>query len=157
MIDSVRALIADHENRRLRVYDDKTGSIISKGSTLVGHPTIGFGRALDVKGITAAEAGYLLDDDIAECTADLTALFGDLFLNAAPPRQAALIDMRFNLGATGFRGFRHMIAAINAGNWTMASIEAMAAHWIAEVGQKRAQDDGDLLRSGEWLTQELTS
>lgn len=152
MIDSAALLITDNEKRRLRVYDDKTGIMITKGSAVFGHPTIGVGRALDVKGISTAESDYLLGNDIAECTGDLAGLFRDRFTSgASAARQAALIDMRFNLGADGFRGFRRMIAAIEGGDWDAAAAEALAPHWVAEVGSRRSTRDAVLMRSGEWI------
>ena len=48
------------------VYDDATGKPIRAGDTLIGHPTLGFGRNLSGKGIEDDEAEVMeaLERDI---------------------------------------------------------------------------------------------
>ena len=70
--------------------------------------SIGAGRNLDDKGITEEEALYLLHNDIAECRLDLVSIF-PFFPGFSVGRQWALIDLRFNLGPSRFRGFKKMI------------------------------------------------
>ena len=60
------------EGQLLTVYDDATGAAIKPGTSVKGHPTIGIGRALDVHGISAAEAAYLLGNDIDGIVAQLS-------------------------------------------------------------------------------------
>ena len=59
------------ESCRLVAYDDATGAPIKPGTTVKGHCTIGVGRALDARGISPAEAQYLLSNDIAAFTLGL--------------------------------------------------------------------------------------
>jgi GH24 family phage-related lysozyme (muramidase) len=56
-------MLEREEGLRTLVYDDATGKPIGPGSVVQGHPTIGIGRALDVNGITAVEADFLLEND----------------------------------------------------------------------------------------------
>ena len=51
-----RVVGIDDEGVRLRVYDDATGEPLHPGMTLKGHPSIGYGRALDVNGISLKES-----------------------------------------------------------------------------------------------------
>lgn len=61
-------MLRAEEGLRLTVYDDATGKPIKPGTLVKGHPTIGIGRALDVNGITEAEAEYLKANDVAKIT-----------------------------------------------------------------------------------------
>ncbi|MGB2107678.1 MAG: hypothetical protein ACPHZ5_05850, partial [Candidatus Puniceispirillum sp.] len=58
----------------------------------------------------------------------------------------ALISMAFNLGQTRLAGFRRMRAAVNDGNWSGASAEALDSYWAIQVG-RRAREIAALLRS----------
>ena len=108
-----------------------------------GKVTLGIGRNIDQnggKGITKDESTFLLLNDIAECTSDLQNLFGSETWNwMSDNRKIALIDHRFNLGPSRFRGFRRMIAAIRRGDWADAGKEAMDSKWAREdVGKVRS-------------------
>jgi lysozyme len=85
-----------------------------------GRLTIGYGRNLESRGITRDEARYLMRNDIHRCQLDLRRIFGRSFDNFNEDRQNALIDMRFNLGYKGFRGFKKFIAAIKRGDFEHA-------------------------------------
>lgn len=63
-------------------------------------------------------------------------------------RRVALLDMGYNLGETRFRGFAHMIAAVNAGNWEEAAIQAADSLWDHEVQAERSARDVGALRTG---------
>jgi lysozyme len=69
MRSELRAELCNDEKLRLVVYDDATGKPLRKGMTLEGHPTIGYGRALDVNGISVRMANAMLDEDMADCEA----------------------------------------------------------------------------------------
>jgi lysozyme len=94
---------------------------------------LGIGRNLEDKGITIDEALYLLRNDIHDCKKDLIGLFAD-WCYLSDNRKYALIDMRFNLGSAGFRTFRRMIAAVRAGEFTLAAHEMMDSRWYKQVG-----------------------
>ena len=107
-----------------------------------GRLTLGVGRNIDQsggKGITKDESTMLLMNDIAECTTDLQGIFGDQWNWMSDNRKIALIDHRFNLGPTRFRGFKRMIAAIKREDWADAGREAMDSKWAREdVGKVRS-------------------
>jgi len=102
--------------------------------------TIGVGRSIGPggKGITQSESKMLLVNDIDECMTDLQSIFRswDDFSDA---RKIALIDLRFNLGAGGFRSFKRMIAAIRARNWQLAAAEALDSRWAHQVQPSRVR------------------
>lgn len=143
------SLIKGHEGWRNFVYDDATGLPIKPGTTVVGHPSIGYGRALDVHGILPTEGDLLLENNVLDCRQDLVPIFGDRWNGFGGPRQAALLDMRYNLGPTGFRNFNRMVTALLNSDWKTAAQEALGSAWAREVGQ-RAQDDARMIESGEW-------
>ena len=113
------------EDLRLKVY-----------KCPAGYLTIGIGRNLEGRGISRAEALYLADNDINECLADLAAFAWWGALN--PVRQRALLNMRFQLGSGGFRGFRHMLAALERRDYTAAAAAARDSKWAREDSPERA-------------------
>lgn len=113
----------------------------------VGKLTIGVGRNLDDRGLSADEIDVLLANDISIARAGCRALF-PAFDGFNSKRQAGLISMAFNLGQTRLAGFRRMRAAINDGNWTGASTEALDSYWAGQVG-RCASEIAALLRSSE--------
>ena len=128
------AMLERHEGRRTHPYRDQCGKL-----------TIGVGRNLDDRGLSAEEIDMLLAHDIAIARAGCRALF-PAFDGFGQKRQAALISMAFNLGQTRLAGFRRMRAAVNDGNWTSASTEALDSYWAIQVG-RCAREIAALLRS----------
>ena len=146
-LHSALALIRYHEGLRRKVYDDATGHGIVPGAKVTGHPTIGYGRALDVRGITTDEANYLLQNDIviARAAAGQYPWFRDL----NEPRQAVIVDMIHNLGAKGFSKFRRTIRAIDQGDYERAAVEMLSSLWAEQVG-KRATHLAGIMVTGTW-------
>lgn len=139
--DPIAGMLIEDEGLRLKPYRCTAGKL-----------TIGVGRNLDDVGISQDEAMLLLDNDLNACRNDLRGLFGgDLWDTMAVARRAALTNMRFNLGAAGFRNFVGMIAAVRAGKWSQASAEALGSKWAREdVQPSRSQRIARMLASGEW-------
>jgi lysozyme len=99
-----------------------------------GKTSIGFGRNLTDKGITKQEAKFLLRNDIFECYIDLdTLIFPEQFKTWPDELQHAMIDMRFQLGMTGFRSFKKMIAALRIDDRIAAAAEAIDSNWYKQV------------------------
>ncbi len=116
-----------HEGLKLKPYHCSAGKL-----------TIGVGRNLEERGISEDEALYLLNNDISECIADLKKLFADVneFTTLPEGVQRVLIDMRFNLGGSGFRGFKKMIKAIKEKNFARAALEMQDSKWFDQVGDR---------------------
>lgn len=133
------ALITKHEGKRLKPYTD-----------IVGKLTIGVGRNLTDTGISQAECDLLLANDIEIAAHQAAGVVGDdVFQTLCAPRQAALIDMAFNVGAQRLSLFTKLLAAIRDGNWKAAHDEALNSKWAAQVGG-RAVDIANMLLSGNW-------
>jgi lysozyme len=122
-MDLKKRLIQD-EGLRLEMYRDT-----------VGVWTIGVGRAIGRRGITEAEALYLLENDIVRVTAELTAAL-PYFVRLSAPRQHVLINMAFNLGTKGLLRFRATLAHIAAGRYAEAAAAMLQSKWAHQVGAR---------------------
>ena len=120
------------------------GEVLKAYKCTAGKTTVGYGRNLDDKGISQKEAEYLLDNDIVECIQDLATF--SYWNKLTEHQQAALIDLRFNLGAAGYRSFKIMGKALEMGDYTEAAYQLMHSKYADQVGQ-RADD------IAEWLQQ----
>ena len=113
-----------HEGERLKPYRCTAGKL-----------TIGVGRNLEDRGITAQESAYLLANDIAAEEREL--------LRALPwvagideVRQRVLLDMSFNLGIVGLLGFKNTLATIQAGDYQRAAAMMLDSRWAKQVGAR---------------------
>lgn len=111
-----------HEGERLKPYRCTAGKL-----------TIGVGRNLEDRGITAQESAMLLANDIAREEAEL--------MRALPwvgqldeVRQRVLLDMAFNLGLAGLLGFKNTLAAIQAGDYQRGATMMLDSRWARQVG-----------------------
>jgi lysozyme len=97
--------------------------------------TIGYGRNLSARGLSAAEVVILLENDIDECIRDCDQTW-PWFATLDPIRQRVLVDMRFNLGHTGLLKFTKTLAAIEAGEYELAAARLLQSLWARQVGQR---------------------
>jgi lysozyme len=109
----------------LKLYPDTEGKL-----------TIGYGRNIEDNGISAAIAEQMLSEDIIVAVADAKYIFGDAFDTASPRRQAALIEMAFNLGRLRLLNFTRMIGAVRIGDWAAAAYHAKDSKWYHQVTPK---------------------
>ena len=126
VFDKAKAQLIDHEGFKKFPYRCSEGFL-----------SIGIGRNLHSKGLSNSEVSFLFQNDFDEVFEDLVRIFGPAFHSFSQERKIALIDMRFNLGAGGFRSFKRMISAIWAGNWPKAAKEALDSKWATQVQQTR--------------------
>jgi lysozyme len=139
-LDIAEALIKRHEGLKLEVYADT-----------VGERTCGWGHNLGdtycQSPITQATADAFFESDFKVAQYTCVRLFGDKWNSFSDNRQAALLDMSFQLGYPRLSKFVHMIAACLADNWNSAADNALGSLWAEQV-HDRAQEDSDLLRNG---------
>lgn len=147
MSDASIALHKKYEGFRRFVYDDANDQPVVPGYTLIGHPTVGWGRCLDTHGILEAEADVMCANNDLDATADLQGIFVSKWAALGPVRQAALIDMRFALGGAGFREFHVMVTALLNQKWTYAARALLDSKWARQVGQ-RAKDLAQMVETG---------
>ena len=138
-MNKLQAMIARHEGLRLKPYTDTTG-----------HISIGFGRNLTDNGITMSEADIMLLNDIRQAKADAATYSWYGRLNE--PRAAVVVDMIFNLGAQGFSKFKATHRAIEAEDWEGVAEHMLDSKWAQQVG-RRAREDAEQMRTGEWVVE----
>jgi lysozyme len=114
----------------------------------VGKRTVGYGRNLDDVGIREHEAAYLLSGDITNAIQDLVTRY-PWFERLDPVRQAVLVNMGFNLGATKLAGFKNTLACIERGQYGEASKRMLDSLWAQQVG-KRAVELAAQMKTGSW-------
>lgn len=148
---AVTADLQQDEGLKLLVYDDATGKFIKPGVLVVGHPTIGYGRALDVRGITGPEAALLLAHDIPAFDTELAGVL-PWYTGLDGNRRRVLLEMAFNMGvgdsAHGLLSFHQMLDAVEAGDWVRAKANMVASHWFVQVGPRRAARLANLMLNG---------
>lgn len=131
----LKNLLVQHESYRQFPYTDTTG-----------HLTIGIGRNLSDRGVSATEALSLLDDDIQYFISKLNHLL-NFFSQLCESRQLALVDMCFNLGVQGLLQFNQMMLALESGKYDQAADEMLNSKWAQQVGE-RATTLATIMRTG---------
>lgn len=126
-----------HEGLKLRPYRCTAGKL-----------TIGVGRNLEDRGISKAEALYLLDNDIEQVTTELSRRL-PWFLDLDEPRRAVLIDMGMNMGVGGLMTFKRALAALGRGHYAEAAREMKDSNWYHQVGSRGIRLV-EQMRTGEW-------
>jgi lysozyme len=130
----VQLWIKKCEALRLQMYTDTKG-----------NPTVGWGRNMR-KPISLDEAELMFQNDFKEAVGELQLY--EWYYSQPLGVKNALINMNFNLGINKLLGFKKMIAALTAKNYTLASIEALDSLWATQVGD-RAKDVAVMLREGK--------
>lgn len=129
-----------HEGVRRKLYRDTVGKL-----------TIGVGRNLSDRGLSHDEVDVLLANDIESATQDCERSF-PWFATLDSVRQAALVNLCFNMGLPRLRTFRHALAAMAAGDYALAADEFADSRWARQVGDRAVELCGQI-RTGEWKRQ----
>lgn len=129
LLSDIQNHIIVYEGLRLKPYRCSAGAL-----------SIGFGRNLDAKGISMAEAHEMLDNDIEECFEDLSDhIFCGIWQRFPDKIKLVFVDMRYNLGYSGFRGFKAMIAAATRHDWAAVKQSMIKSKWYSQVGYRSAK------------------
>jgi len=117
-----------------------------------GKTTIGVGRNIDEDGglgLSEEEINYLLKNDIARVTSELSKEY-NWFDKLDDARRDAMIDISFNLGSTSLRLFTNALASMESGDYIMAAIEFDSSLWSKQVGS-RATELCEQIETGEYI------
>lgn len=120
-------LLKIHEGYMQKVYQCSAGVL-----------TVGYGRNLESRGLTEAEAEYLLRNDIAEADTWLEDNL-EYYKQLSTARKSALIDMYVNLGPSGLLGFKKMHKALANKDYEKASVEMLDSRWAKQVGNRSVE------------------
>ena len=117
------ASIERHEGRRRRPYKDSEGVL-----------TVGVGHNLEVeimaRSWSDSEIDRLLGGDIAAAAAGAkTLVSAAAWRELGAPRREVLVEMVFQLGRSGVRGFRRFREALEAGDYEWAAGEMLWRKW----------------------------
>lgn len=134
---NIRDQLIRDEGLQLKVYRCPAGKL-----------SVGVGRNLQDRGITQAEALYLLDNDVEDFTARLIkAMPWTQQLDGA--RFGVLVNMAFNMGVDGLTRFKQMLTAMEAGEWGRAAQELLNSVYAQQV-PGRAKRLAQQLITGDW-------
>ena len=109
-------------------YNDVTGERITDDVTSSWDVTIGWGRNIEVKGITEQEAEIMLQNDVTEVALEVSKRL-PIFDGLNGARQEALCNMAFTMGITRMLKFRRTIAALEAHDFQTAHNEILDSAW----------------------------
>ena len=117
-----------------------------------GKWSIGAGRNLEDRGITESEARHPLNNDIRISIDELTDAF-PWFTRLDETRQAAMVELHFNLGLSTLKTFTKtlgLIAEAVEGRvaWHDVGKELLDSRWADQVG-RRSQVIADMIIIGE--------
>lgn len=129
------------EGFRSYLYDDSNGKPLSRGSVIVGNPTIGYGWSVSTEPVTEELAEYILSYQVQDAYSEL--------LKAAPwvseqPQeiQQALTDMAFNLGVVGLLKFNIFLSLIKSGSYSEAADDLKGTLWASQVKSRATRIEG---------------
>ena len=132
----IREQLKRDEGLRLHAYTDTEG-----------HLTIGYGCNLD-EGITTDEADMLLTGRLRRATQAVDAGW-PWARHLSPARFGALVNMCYQMGPGGLRGFAKMLAAVEHGDYETAATEMLDSRWARQTPE-RAHRLADQMRQGAW-------
>lgn len=128
-----------------------------------GYATIGVGRNLDtnpltpdekvvcgdiLSGITKSAAFYLLRNDIDRVIKECEKNFL-IWERLDDERQYALLDMVFQLGISGVKKFKKMLAAMGVGDWKEAAKQCLDSKY-AQQTPERAKRIAKTIETGKF-------
>ena len=127
------------------------GEVLHAYADTLGFTTIGVGRLIDKRrggGISPQESAYLLNNDIARIDSDLRSRltwYGQL----DEVRQAALLNMGFQLGVAGLMEFKRSLECIRDGRFAEAETHLLNSKW-AQQTPARARRVARQIVTGDW-------
>lgn len=139
-MDVKQQLIRD-EGVKATVYQDH-----------LGFWTIGVGILVDDRkngGLLPEEIDFILENRIKILKVELANDY-PWFRHLNEPRQAALLNMRFQLGRAGLAGFKNMLARLRDERWADAETQALDSKWAKVDTPARAKRIARQLATGEW-------
>jgi lysozyme len=118
-----------------------------------GWYTIGIGRLVDKRkpgaGLRPIEMEFMLNNDIDERIDDLTRRL-PWFQDLDSIRQAALLNMSFQMGVDGLMKFKRSLALVKDRKYVEAADAMLESLW-AQQTPSRAKRVTDQIRTGQWV------
>ena len=130
----------DYERLKLRVMrhegtgPTKNGRLLPYQDT-EGVTTIGYGRNLSGRGISADEAMFFLENDLADAIADCRKLY-TWFDDLDGVRQQVVAELMFNLGMSNMQDCAPTMAYVGRGEYQIAALRMLKWKWASQVGTR---------------------
>ena len=135
------------------IYDDATGKSLGPGDTLIGHPTIGYGRNVQDRGLSQEIVESMLLKDIFEFNEILNRhLYW--FRDMPQQIQEVLLNMAFQMGFRGLTGFVKTLGYLKQKQFAEAADEMLDSQWAREDSPTRARELSNIVRSVAQAPQE---
>ena len=144
--------ISRDEGNRLKPYLDCCGEFwrdCTCTPRFKGKLTIGRGRNLEDRGITAGESFTMFHVDVQTHRNEVNECYPWAAGKLNDARYAVLVNLCYNMGIGRLMGFKKMIAAIRQENWQAAHDELLDSFYARQVGDRAHRLAGQLL-TGQW-------
>jgi len=99
-----------------------------------GHVSIGVGRNLTDNGLSDDEIEYLLENDALAAIRDASTL--PYWDSLSDTRKHIVADLVFNMGLSGWKGFRRANAALSRCDYVEAAREMQDSRWFRQTGRR---------------------
>ena len=139
---------ADREQltRDTKTAESARGPVLRAYQDTKGVWTIGYGTNLQELTIDAATAETWLTEKLQSAERECGRF--PWFAGLASRRQAALVEMVYNMGMPRLLGFTNMLQAFADGDFEWAATEALDSKWAGDVGPTRAGRIAAMIRQG---------
>ncbi len=111
-----------------------------------GKDTLGVGRNISDRGISADEAKYLLRNDIISCISELDHNFR-WWKDLSENRRIVMGDLIFNLGLSKLKQFKKFLAAMESGDYETASEELLDSRYAKQL-PNRSGRNSQIIKDG---------
>ena len=136
-------LVKDGEGLRTCTYKDTMGIRtvcygfnLERGSTaksMVESVGGDYNAVLAGGCLSQSQCSQLLDKDMASSRSCKRSIYGTLSCACA---DAVAVDLTYNLGCAGMKGFPNFIAQMKAGQWDSAANNLQSTLWCRQVGRR---------------------
>jgi len=127
------------------------GEVLTAYQDHLGFWTIGVGRLIDKRkggGLSPEESAFLLNNDVDTRIKALEAAF-PWFKGMDEARKGALVNMSFQMGVEGLKGFKNTLESIANGRYEKAAGQMLQSLWASQTPE-RAKRLSDQMLTGEW-------
>lgn len=127
------------------------GEILSAYQDHLGYWTIGVGILIDQRkggGLLPEESEFILQNRVRQRREAVAKAF-PWFSTLDEARQGVLLNMSYQLGVDGLKGFKNTMEAVRLGNYDKASEMMLLSKWASQTPE-RAKRLAKQMRTGEW-------
>lgn len=137
--------------RLLQQLKRDEGTVLHAYVDHLGYLTIGTGRLIDRRkggGLSAAEADYLLANDIKRVQAEVLAAL-PWVSGLCEARRGALFNMAFQMGTAGLLKFVTTLRLVQSSQFDAAARQMLRSKWAKQTPQRAARVARQM-QTGAW-------